>query len=237
MVVTVDVPVVGAREKDLRNGLTVPPRDEPADRLGPRPAPPLAGRPARAPAGRRSPTSPGCCPTRAAPAGSPRTPCGLLNPGHTWRDLEWMIERFDGPVLLKGVMTGEDARRAVDVGCRAVAVSNHGGRQADAVPAAVDVLARGRRPRSAARPTSCSTAGSGAAATWSRHSRWGDGLPGRTAVGVRARRRWHRRCRPDAGDPARRDRPHPGAHRQARRGEPRPSASASDRSVVGVSTT
>jgi isopentenyl diphosphate isomerase/L-lactate dehydrogenase-like FMN-dependent dehydrogenase len=42
--------------------------------------------------------------------------------------------------MLKGVMTAEDARRAVDVGCGAVAVSNHGGRQADAVPAAVEML-------------------------------------------------------------------------------------------------
>jgi L-lactate dehydrogenase (cytochrome) len=65
---------------------------------------------------------------------------GLLNPGHTWRDLEWMVGRFDGPVMLKGVMTAEDARRAVEVGCGAIAVSNHGGRQADAVPAAVEVL-------------------------------------------------------------------------------------------------
>jgi L-lactate dehydrogenase (cytochrome) len=65
---------------------------------------------------------------------------GLLNPGHTWRDLEWMVGRFAGPVMLKGVMTAEDARRAVDVGCGAVAVSNHGGRQADAVPAAVEML-------------------------------------------------------------------------------------------------
>jgi L-lactate dehydrogenase (cytochrome) len=65
---------------------------------------------------------------------------GMLNPAHTWRDLEWMIERFDGPVLLMGVMTAEDARMAVEVGCRGIAVSNHGGRQADSVPAALDAL-------------------------------------------------------------------------------------------------
>jgi len=51
-----------------------------------------------------------------------------------------MVARFAGPVMLKGVMTAEDARRAVDVGCGAVAVSNHGGRQADGVPAAVEML-------------------------------------------------------------------------------------------------
>jgi isopentenyl diphosphate isomerase/L-lactate dehydrogenase-like FMN-dependent dehydrogenase len=51
-----------------------------------------------------------------------------------------MVRCWDGPVMLKGVMTGADARRAVEVGCRAVAVSNHGGRQADSVPAALDML-------------------------------------------------------------------------------------------------
>jgi isopentenyl diphosphate isomerase/L-lactate dehydrogenase-like FMN-dependent dehydrogenase len=139
MVVTVDVPVTGAREKDLRNGLTVPPRVN--ARTGwdlvrhPRwlaglvahPRPTFANFTAMAPASRGT-------------SGLAAYTNGLLNPGHTWRDLEWMIGRFDGPVMLKGVMTAEDARRAVEVGCGAIAVSNHGGRQADAVPAAVEVL-------------------------------------------------------------------------------------------------
>jgi isopentenyl diphosphate isomerase/L-lactate dehydrogenase-like FMN-dependent dehydrogenase len=139
MVVTVDVPVVGAREKDLRNGLTVPPEVSP--RTGwdlarhPRWLASLLAHP--------KPTYAnftGVMPDARGTSGLAAHTMGMLNPGHTWRDLEWMIERFGGPVVLKGVMTGEDARRAVDVGCRAVAVSNHGGRQADSVPAAVDVL-------------------------------------------------------------------------------------------------
>jgi isopentenyl diphosphate isomerase/L-lactate dehydrogenase-like FMN-dependent dehydrogenase len=139
MVVTVDVPVTGAREKDLRNGLTVPPQIN--ARTGwdlvrhPRwlaglvahPRPTFANFTAMAPAARGT-------------SGLAAYTNGLLNPGHTWRDLEWMVGRFAGPVMLKGVMTAEDARRAVDVGCGAVAVSNHGGRQADAVPAAVEML-------------------------------------------------------------------------------------------------
>ncbi len=51
-----------------------------------------------------------------------------------------MAEQWRGPVLLKGVMTAEDARRAVDVGCAGIAVSNHGGRQADSLPGSLDVL-------------------------------------------------------------------------------------------------
>jgi len=139
MVVTVDVPVVGAREKDLRNGLTVPPEVSP--RTGwdvlrhPRWLASLLTHP--------KPTYAnfvGLMPDARGTSGLAAHTMGMLNPGHTWRDLEWMVERFGGPVVLKGVMTAEDARRAVETGCRAVVVSNHGGRQADSVPAAIDVL-------------------------------------------------------------------------------------------------
>jgi isopentenyl diphosphate isomerase/L-lactate dehydrogenase-like FMN-dependent dehydrogenase len=139
MVVTVDVPVVGAREKDLRNGLTVPPE------VSPRTGWDLARHPAWL-AGLLSHPKPtyanftGLMPDAKGTSGLAAHTNGLLNPAHTWRDLEWMIARFDGPVLLKGVMTAEDARMAVEVGCRGVAVSNHGGRQADSVPASLDML-------------------------------------------------------------------------------------------------
>jgi len=49
----------------------------------------------------------------------------------TWPDLEWIREAWDGPIVVKGVLTPEDARRAVDLGAAAVVVSNHGGRQLD----------------------------------------------------------------------------------------------------------
>jgi len=139
MVVTVDVPVVGAREKDLRNGLTVPPR------VNPRTAWDVLSHP-RWLAGLV--TAPkvtfanftGLMPDARGTSGLAAATQGLLNPGHTWADLEWMVRRWDGPVLLKGVMTAEDARRAADLGCAGVAVSNHGGRQADCLPGALDVL-------------------------------------------------------------------------------------------------
>ncbi|GAA1866382.1 alpha-hydroxy acid oxidase [Pseudonocardia ailaonensis] len=139
MVVTVDVPVVGAREKDLRNGLTVPPQATPRTGWD------LARHP-RWLAGLLAHPKPtfanftGVTNAHGGTSGLAVYTNGLLNPAHTWADLEWMLERWGGPAMLKGVMTAEDARRAVEVGCGAVAVSNHGGRQADSVPAALDVL-------------------------------------------------------------------------------------------------
>lgn len=58
----------------------------------------------------------------------------------TWEDLPWMREVWSGPIVVKGVLTGDDARRAVDCGAAAVIVSNHGGRQLDSTPAAIHVL-------------------------------------------------------------------------------------------------
>lgn len=49
----------------------------------------------------------------------------------TWADLEWIRKAWPGPILAKGVITGDDARRALDFGCAGVVVSNHGGRQLD----------------------------------------------------------------------------------------------------------
>jgi isopentenyl diphosphate isomerase/L-lactate dehydrogenase-like FMN-dependent dehydrogenase len=51
----------------------------------------------------------------------------------TWNDLKWIRELWSGPIVVKGLLTGDDARRAVDEGAAAVVVSNHGGRQLDSV--------------------------------------------------------------------------------------------------------
>jgi L-lactate dehydrogenase (cytochrome) len=58
----------------------------------------------------------------------------------TWPDLRWIREAWNGPIVIKGVHTGEDARRAADEGANAVVVSNHGGRQLDGVSATVRAL-------------------------------------------------------------------------------------------------
>ena len=58
----------------------------------------------------------------------------------TWEDLRWMRDAWNGPVVIKGVQTGDAARRAVDAGADAIVVSNHGGRQLDGVAASVSAL-------------------------------------------------------------------------------------------------
>ena len=58
----------------------------------------------------------------------------------SWNDLKWIRNIWNGPILIKGVLTGHDARRAVDEGAAGVIVSNHGGRQLDSVYAAIRAL-------------------------------------------------------------------------------------------------
>jgi isopentenyl diphosphate isomerase/L-lactate dehydrogenase-like FMN-dependent dehydrogenase len=64
----------------------------------------------------------------------------LANSTVTWQDLRWIRELWHGPLVIKGVLTGDDARRAIDEGAAAVVVSNHGGRQLDCVPASLRAL-------------------------------------------------------------------------------------------------
>jgi L-lactate dehydrogenase (cytochrome) len=58
----------------------------------------------------------------------------------TWKDVEWLAERWDGPLAIKGIQSVEDCRRAVESGATAVMISNHGGRQLDTAPAPVDCI-------------------------------------------------------------------------------------------------
>jgi isopentenyl diphosphate isomerase/L-lactate dehydrogenase-like FMN-dependent dehydrogenase len=58
----------------------------------------------------------------------------------TWQDLRWMRDAWKGPLVIKGVQTGDAARRAIDAGADAIVVSNHGGRQLDGVAASLRVL-------------------------------------------------------------------------------------------------
>ncbi|WP_326544580.1 alpha-hydroxy acid oxidase [Luminiphilus syltensis] len=59
----------------------------------------------------------------------------------TWDDAAWLADQWDGPFVIKGMSTPEDARRAVEIGASAVMLSNHGGRQLETAPAPVDCLA------------------------------------------------------------------------------------------------
>lgn len=55
----------------------------------------------------------------------------MLDPSMNWDDIAEMVQEWDGQFCLKGIMTAEDARRAVDIGCTGIILSNHGGRQLD----------------------------------------------------------------------------------------------------------
>jgi len=59
----------------------------------------------------------------------------------TWKDVEWLAKKWDGPLVVKGVQTVDDCRKAADAGATAVMLSNHGGRQLESAPAPVDCIA------------------------------------------------------------------------------------------------
>jgi L-lactate dehydrogenase (cytochrome) len=129
---TVDVPLSGQRERDLRNGMTIPPRITVRNSLGvlsrPRWMIKMAGAPvtfANVSDGRKGRTM-----ALGAYVNS------QLNPSASWDDLRWLRSKWPGKLLVKGVLDAASARRLVDEGVDAVIVSNHGGRQLDsAVPA------------------------------------------------------------------------------------------------------
>jgi isopentenyl diphosphate isomerase/L-lactate dehydrogenase-like FMN-dependent dehydrogenase len=113
VVLTVDAPVLGRRERDLRTGFSIPEHVN---------VPSFS----RAIGGRREATL--------------QEMFALLDQSLTWRDVEMLAELSDLPVVVKGVLTPEDARMAIDHGAAAIVVSNHGGRQLDGVPATLDAL-------------------------------------------------------------------------------------------------
>ncbi|MGB0732691.1 MAG: alpha-hydroxy acid oxidase [Pontibacterium sp.] len=65
----------------------------------------------------------------------------MLDPSMNWDDVEEMVKQWDGEFCLKGVMSVEDAKRAVDIGCTGIVISNHGGRQLDGSRSSFDQLA------------------------------------------------------------------------------------------------
>src|SRR5262245_56961454 len=112
LLLTVDAPYAGRRERDLRSGFQVPAEIR---------APAIEGV-----VGHRSLTT--------------EEVFGLIDPSITWEDLEQLCGEFELPILLKGLVTGEDAALAVEHGAAGVVVSNHGGRQLDNAPATIDAL-------------------------------------------------------------------------------------------------
>ena len=65
----------------------------------------------------------------------------MLDASATWKDVEWLRKQWDGPLLIKGLQSPDDARHARDAGASGIMISNHGGRQLETAPAPVDCIA------------------------------------------------------------------------------------------------
>jgi isopentenyl diphosphate isomerase/L-lactate dehydrogenase-like FMN-dependent dehydrogenase len=143
LLVTVDTQVVGVRERDVRNGLTKGPNVDARSIL--QFAPQVVRKPRWLVNFVRDGMAIELANARElGPDGSEMRPdqaaISLVAEPPTWADLEWIRRQWKGPLAVKGLLTADDARRALDVGADAIVVSNHGGRQLDGAPATLRVL-------------------------------------------------------------------------------------------------
>jgi L-lactate dehydrogenase (cytochrome) len=137
--VTVDTGVLGQRERDVRSGFTIPPRVTVHNVLDTVQKVGWIRRMMTVP----RPTFGHFVDTDAV--GSDAVSLAAFttqqfDPSLTWADLDWLRSLWSGPLAIKGIMSAEDARIAVDHGIEAIVVSNHGGRQLDGLPSAISVL-------------------------------------------------------------------------------------------------
>jgi L-lactate dehydrogenase (cytochrome) len=136
LVLTVDVQVAGVRERDVRNGFSIPPRIT-LKTLGqgfthPRWSAGFVANP------RMVPVNLGYKGSTSATLSSAVN--RMFDPTVTWKDLDDLRARWNGPLVIKGVMRADDAVRCVEHGADALVVSNHGGRQLDGAAASIEAL-------------------------------------------------------------------------------------------------
>jgi L-lactate dehydrogenase (cytochrome)/(S)-mandelate dehydrogenase len=137
LILTIDNQVLGQRERDIRNGFTVPPRVTAANLADMALHLPWVVRMALGPRiTMANYTQPGLS-SLLTIASRIAT---WLDPSADWKEVEWVRAQWDRPLLLKGILHPEEARRAVALGVDGIVVSNHGGRQLDVVPASVEAL-------------------------------------------------------------------------------------------------
>ena len=139
LVLTLDLQVIGQRHKDIKNGLTAPPRPTLRNILN------LATKPGwcLGMAGTRRHTFrnlvghvQGVSDMRSLSAWTNEQ----FDPRLSWADVAWVKQQWGGKLILKGIMDAEDARLAVAAGADAIVVSNHGGRQLDGAPSSISAL-------------------------------------------------------------------------------------------------
>ncbi len=142
LVITIDTLVAGMRERDIRNGTIELLGDNPWAKLPFLPQ--LLARPAWLAGFLRDgggiPTLPNIVIPGQGPMRLVYVGVALGRTAFVWEDMRWIRPLWPGPIIFKGVLTGDDARRALDHGAAAVVVSNHGGRQLDGAPASLVAL-------------------------------------------------------------------------------------------------
>lgn len=119
IVLTVDSPMLGRRERDVRNGFHLPPDMCVANLMAD---------------GFEK------LPLKERESGLAAYIATLYNTALTWKDVDWLCSQTKLPVLVKGILRPDDALKAIDHGAKGIVVSNHGGRQLDTVPATITVL-------------------------------------------------------------------------------------------------
>lgn len=135
LILTVDFPITGNRERDIANGFTIPPKIGPKQVIEALRAPFWSLDYVTKPAIRYANLS-------------SETPATTLNQfvadqlsaDFSWRDAEWLLGEWAGPSMIKGVVHQDDAKRALATGFNAISISNHGGRQLDGSPAPIHRL-------------------------------------------------------------------------------------------------
>ena len=143
LVLTVDVPISARRERDLRNGFTIPPRPR-VNQIGDlvqhfgwfyaQLKSEITGH--KMSMGNFTPENVGMR-TRLKML---EVVNELFDPSITWSDITWLKSIWNGPIVIKGIMTPEDAKLAIKAGADAIWISNHGGRQLDGVSGTIEVL-------------------------------------------------------------------------------------------------
>jgi L-lactate dehydrogenase (cytochrome) len=138
-VLTADLQILGQRHKDIRNGLSAPPKFTPEHIWQ------VATRPAWCMSMLQTKRR-----TFGNIIGHAKNVTSLkslstwtheqFDPRLSWSDVAWIKEQWGGPLIIKGILDVEDAKAAVDTGADAIIISNHGGRQLDGAPSSISML-------------------------------------------------------------------------------------------------
>ncbi len=140
LVLTADLQVMGQRHKDIKNGLSAPPRLTIPNMLNMM-TKPTWGLNMLKTQRRSFGNIVGHVKNISDTSSLAAWTAEQFDPQLSWQDVAWVKERWDGKLIIKGIMEVDDALRAVEAGADAIVVSNHGGRQLDGAPSSISVLA------------------------------------------------------------------------------------------------